>query len=387
MRNVSIVGIGQTPVNEHWDKSLRELATRAVVGAMKDAGAGPDDVDALYVGNMASGAFTGQEHLGALVADCAGLQGVEAVKVEAACGAGGAAFRQGYLAVAGGMKDVVVVVGVEKMTEKLNGDATSILATAADADYEVDHGLSFVALNALLMRRYMHEYDLTHIDFAPFAINAHRNAVHNENAMFPFEVDESRVKTARMIADPITLLDSSPIADGAAAVVLCSADTARTFTQHPVRVLASSLATDTVAIHNRRDPLFLDGAAKSVAKAYDQAGVGPNDINFFELHDAFSIMAALSLEASGFFDRGQAVREAQNCEISRQGRIPIQTLGGLKARGHPVGATGMYQIVEASMQLRGEAGGAQLPNARLGMTQNIGGSGATVVTHILEAER
>lgn len=385
MRNASIVGIGQTPVGEHWDLSLRELAARAVVAAMADATTDANAVDALYVGNMASGSLTGQEHLGALIADYAGLRGIEAVKVEAACGAGGAAFRQAYLAVAGGTHDVVIVVGVEKMTEKLNGNVTSVLASAADADFEADHGLSFVAINALLMRRYMHEYDLTHLDFAPFAINAHRNAIHNPNAMFPYEIDESAVKKARMIADPITLLDSSPIADGAAAVVLCASDLARSFTDCPIRVRASSLATDTVAVHDRRDPLFLDGAAASARKAYDQAGVRANDIDFFELHDAFSIMGALSLEAAGFADRGRAVPMAQDCQISRQGRIPIQTLGGLKARGHPVGATGMYQIVDASTQLRGGAGGAQLPHARLGMTQNIGGSGATVVTHILEA--
>ncbi|MFQ5342173.1 MAG: thiolase domain-containing protein [Anaerolineae bacterium] len=385
MRDVSIIGIGQTPVREHWNQSLRELATRAIVSAMADAGAGPDDLDALYVGNMASGALIGQEHLGALVADYAGLRGVEAIKVEAAAAAGGAAFRQGYLSVAGGLHNLVVVVGVEKMTDKLNGDVTSALATSADADFEADHGLSFAALNALLMRRYMHEYDLTRLDFARFAINAHQNAVHNPNAMFPFELRESALEKARMVADPITMLDSCAVADGAAAVVLCPSAMAQTFTDRPVRVRASSLATDTLAIHSRRDPLFLEGAATSAARAYEQAGVGPDDIDLFELHDAFGIMAALSLEAAGFADRGRAVHLAQDCQISHHGRIPIQTMGGLKARGHPAGATGIYQIVDAATQLRGEAGGDQLPDARLGMTQNIGGTGATVVTHILEA--
>ncbi len=385
MRDVSIIGIGQTPVREHWDQSLRELAARAIVRAMQDAGVGPDEIDALYVGNMASGTLVGQEHLGALVADYAGLRGVEAAKIEAASAAGGVAFRQGYLAVAGGLHDVVVVVGVEKMTDKLNGDVTSAIGASADADFEADHGLSEVALNALLMRRYMHEYHLTRLDFAPFAINAHRNAVHNQNAMFPFEIKESALENARMLADPITMLDSSAIADGAAAVVLCASERERMLTDRRVRVRASAVATDRVAVHSRRDPLFLEGVAISTAQAYDQAGVGPGDIDFFELHDAFSIMAALSLEAAGFADRGRAVHMAQDCQISRDGRIPIQTMGGLKARGHPVGATGIYQIVEAVTQLRGEAGGAQLPNARLGMTQNIGGTGATVVTHILEA--
>ena len=385
MRDVSVIGIGQTPVGEHWDKSLRDLAVKAVVEAMKDAGVGPDEVGALYVGNMLSGWLVGQEHLGALVADYAGLRGVEAVKVEAACAAGGAAFRQGYLAVAGGIHDVVVVVAVEKMTDKLNGDVTAALASAADADFEAEHGASFVALNALLMRRYMHEHGLERGDFAPFAVNAHRNAVHNPNAMFPFPITEEAFRQARLIADPICLLDSSGIADGAAAAVLCRADWARRFTESPVRVRASAVATDSIALHDRRDPLFLEAAAASTARAYRQAGVGPRDIDFFELHDAFTIMAALSLEAAGFADRGRAVDLAQRGEITREGRLPITTMGGLKARGHPVGATGMYQIVEAVIQLRGQAGTNQVPDARLGMTQNIGGSGATVVTHILEA--
>ena len=385
MRDVSVIGIGQTPVGEHWEQSLRDLAVQAVVAAMKDAGVGPDDVGALYVGNMLSGWLTGQEHLGTLVADHAGLRGIEAVKVEAACAAGGAAFRQGYLAVAGGACDIVVVVAVEKMTEKPNGQVTTALASAADADFETEHGVSFVALNALLMRRYMHEHGLRHSDFAPFVVNAHRNAVHNPNAMFRFPVSEEAYRNARMIADPICLLDSSSSADGAAAVVLCRADWARRFAEQPVRVRASAVATDTIALHDRRDPLFLEAAAVSASRAYQQAGINPRDIDFFELHDAFSIMAALSLEAAGFADRGRAVDLAQRGEITLEGRLPITTMGGLKARGHPVGATGMYQIVETVLQLRGQAGANQVRDARLGMAQNIGGSGATVVTHILEA--
>lgn len=385
MRDVHVIGIGQTPVGEHWDQSLRDLAVQAVIAAMRDARIGPDDVGALYVGNMLSGWLARQEHLGALIADHAGLRGVEAVKIEAACAAGGAAFRQGYLAVAGGVHDIVVVVAVEKMTEKLNGNITAALASAADADFEAEQGVSFVALNALLMRRYMHEYGLDHGDFAPFVVNAHRNAVHNPNAMFRFPISEEAYRNARMIADPICLLDSSSNADGAAAAVLCRADWARQFTEQPVRVRASAVATDTIALHDRREPLFLEAAATSAARAYQQAGVNPRDIDFFELHDAFSIMAALSLEAAGFADRGRALELAHNGDITLEGRLPITTMGGLKARGHPVGATGMYQIVETALQLRGQAGANQVPNARLGMAQNIGGTGATVVTHILEA--
>ncbi len=383
MRDVSIIGIGQTKVGEHWDKSLRELAFYALDAAMRDAQI--ERLEALYVGNMLSGELTGQEHLGALIADFAGLRGIEAMKIEAACGSGAAALRIGYIAVAGGLCDFVACVGVEKMTDKQGDVTTSGLATAADADYEALHGLSFVGINALLMRRYMHEHGYRKEDFANFAINAHANAARNPYAMFPQPITAKQFAEAKPVADPINLLDSSPIADGAACVILAPTAIAREFTDKPVRVRAIAVATDTVAVHDRRDPLYLEGAAISAQKAYAMAGVGPADIDLFELHDAFTIMSALSLEAAGFAPRGRGVALALENEIALSGRIPITTMGGLKARGHPVGATGMYQVVEVAMQLRGEAGENQVRNAQLGMAQNIGGSGATVVTTILEA--
>jgi len=382
MRDVSVIGIGQMPVGEHWYKSLRQLAGEAVSAALKDTGV--ERVDALYVGNMLSGEIAGQEHLGALVADFVGLRGVEAYKVEAACCSGAAALRIGYMAVAGGLQDIVVVCGVEKMTDALGRDTTAALALAGDGDYEASLGLSFVALNALLMRRYMHEHGVRHQDFAPFSINAHRNGAGNPYAMFRQPISAQAFVQARMIADPINLLDSSPIADGAAAVVLCPTAQADQFTDRMVRIRASAAATDSVALHDRRDPLFLSAAYQSARKAYRQAGIEPQDVDLFELHDAFTIMAALSLEACGFAERGQGVRLAQEGEITLEGRIPICTMGGLKARGHPVGATGLYQVVEVVRQLLGEAGPNQIEDASLGMAQNIGGSGATVVTHILE---
>ena len=386
MRDVSIIGIGQTKVAEHWGRSLRHLAGDAILAAMKDAGLEPRAVEALYVGNMLSGVLTGQEHLGALIADFVGLRGVEAVKVEAACGSGAAALRLGYGMVAGGLHDFVVVCGVEKMTDSVTAETTAGLVMAADADYESIHGLSFVAINALLMRRYMHEYGVRHEDFAPFTVNAHRNAVGNPNAMYRRAVTAEQFKRARMIADPINLMDSSGIGDGAAAVVLCPTSMARDFGNgRTVHIRASALATDAVALHDRRDPLWLAAAEASAFKAYQQAGIGPRSIDLFELHDAFTIMSALSLEAAGFAERGKGVWLAREGEIRREGRIPICTMGGLKARGHPVGATGLYQVVEVAQQLRGEAGENQIPNARLGMAQNIGGSGATVITHILES--
>jgi acetyl-CoA C-acetyltransferase len=382
MRDVAIIGVGQTEVGEHWDVSLRHLALKAVQAALADAGV--EQVDAFYVGNMLSGELVGQEHLGALVADFTGYRGVEAFKIEAACGSGAAALRMGYVAVAGGLADVVVVVGVEKMTDALAADTSAALGLAADGDYESSQGISFVALNALLMRRYMHEYGYRHEDFSPFAVNAHKNARNNPYAMFHNAVTAEQFARAAMICDPVNLLDSSPICDGAAAAVLAPADLARSRSPVPVRIAASAVGTDALALHDRRDPLVLEGGIISAQKAYRQAGVKPGDIDLFELHDAFSIMAALSLEAAGFAEKGRGLRLALDGEIGISGRVPISTMGGLKARGHPVGATGVYQAVEVAQQLRGLAGANQVTDARLGLCQNIGGSGATVITHILE---
>lgn len=378
MREVAILGIGQTPVREHWDISLRALAVQAGRAALADAGV--EKVDAIYVSNMNSDRLNGQHHLGALVADYLGQRGVEAVKLEAACGSAGSAMRQGILAIASGEMERVLVIGAEKLTETPGRETTAALATAADADFEVEHGITFVGLNALIMRRYMHEYGYSHQDFAPFAMTAHANAAHNPNALYRYAIDEHEYERSRDVADPIRLYDASPIGDGAAALLLVAADRA----PGAVRVAGSASATDTVAVHDREDVLWLNAAEISAARAYAQAGIGPEDIDLFELHDAFSIMAALSLEACGFAQRGGGVRLGLEGDIAPGGRIPISTMGGLKARGHPVGATGLYQLVEATLQLRGQAGVMQVEGARTAMTQNIGGSGATIVTHILK---
>ncbi len=383
MREVAIIGIGQTPVGEHWTTSLRHLAFEAARNALRDANV--DKVDAIYVGNMLSGEITGQEHLGALVADFLGLSGVEALKIEAACASGSAAVRVGTMAVASGMADIVLAMGVEKMTDTSGRETTAALAMAADAEYEVSQGVSFVALNALLMRRYMYEYGWQHRDFANFAVNAHTNGMNNPNAMFRFPVTPEAYERSPIISSPVGLLDASPVCDGAAAVILAPAEYARTLSPAPVLIKGSAIATAPLAIHDRPDPLVLEAAVLSAQRAYKMAGITPADVDFFELHDAFAIMAALSLEAAGFAERGKGVQMALDGEITREGRLPISTMGGLKARGHPVGATGVYQIVEAALQLRGLAGENQLARARLGMTQNIGGSGATIITHILES--
>ncbi len=382
MRKVAILGIGQTKIDEHWEKSLRELGGEAAFAAMQDAGV--EKVDALYVGNMLSPIVNGQNQLGTFFADWIGLWKQEAVKIEAACGSGAAAFRAALMAVASGDVESALVVGVEKMTDKAGRDVTAALATAADADYEVEQGVSFVGINALVMRRYMHEFGWKHEDFAPFSINSHANAMHNPYARLHEKLTVERFEKSPMVATPINLMDASPTGDGAAAAIIVPAD--MVMRKPRIMVSASAAATDTIAVHSRKDPLFLKAAFESSKRAYEMAGVAPADIDVFELHDAFSIMAALSLEASGFAERGQGVRLGLDNEISPQGRVPVCTRGGLKARGHPVGATGMYQIVEVVQQLRGECGKTQVDGAKIGMAQNIGGSGATILTHILKSE-
>jgi acetyl-CoA C-acetyltransferase len=383
MRDVSIIGIGQTPVGEHWQTSIRHLMLGAALVAMEDANVAK--VDAVYVGNMLSGELSGQSHLGALAADFMGMSGVEALKVEAACASGAAALRTGYLAVASGAVDLALVLGVEKMTDTSGRETTSALAQAADAEYELSQGISFVALNALLMRRYMYQFGWQREDFANFSVNSHANGANNSNAMFQTIITPEGYNQSPMIATPLGLLDASPVCDGSAAVVLAPAEYAHSLSPAPVRILASAVATMPLAIHDRKDPLTLESAVLSSQRAYKQANMKPYDVDFFELHDAFTIMSALSLEAAGFANRGNGVQLALEGEISHHGRIPICTMGGLKARGHPVGATGVYQIVESVLQLRGLAGENQIESAHIGMAQNIGGSGATVITHILQS--
>lgn len=381
MRDVSIIGIGQTPVGEHWDIGLRHLALEAVRAAANDAHI--DHIDALFVGNMSAAQIGGQTNLGALIADFVGLRGIEAVTVEASSASGGAAVRQAYLAVASGALDFAIVVGVEKLTDVLGSSAVSAQMTATDSDYEASHGVTPLSAAAMLMRRYMYEYDAVPIDFAAFSVNAHANAMNNPNAMYHSKITPEAFVKAAMIAEPINLFDAAPAADGAAAIVLAPTDWAKSRSNGSVRVAASSIATDALAIHDRHDPLWLRAVELSINKAYQQAGVSPRDINLFELHDSCTILAAMSLEAAGFAQRGMGVTFAARGAIKRDGSIPISTMGGLKGRGDPGGATGLYQIVEVVQQLRGCAGENQIAQARIGMAQNLGATGATAVTHIL----
>ncbi len=380
MQNVSVVGVGQTPVGEHWETSLRHLALKAMRAALDNAGI--QAVDAIVVGNALGGLLSNQNHLGALVADFAGMRGTEAVRVEAADASGGVALHQGYLMIASGAAQTVLVLGVEKVTDTVGSDRSAALATFLDADYEAAQGATPVALAAMLMRRYMLECGLQVADFANFSVNAHANGSRNANAMYRNTIKADRFSSAPLVAEPINLFDVAPDADGAAAVILTTAERAADMVPQPIHILASAVGTDTLAVHDRPEPLVLSAANLSAQRAYEQASISPRDVDLLELHDSATILAALSLEASGFAPRGQGWRLAAENQIGLKGQLPLSTFGGLKSRGNPLGATGVYQAVEAVLQLRGQAGDNQVPDPQIAMTQNLGGLGATAVTHL-----
>ncbi len=373
------------PVTREAVQSLREMSATAVTNALKDANV--ETVGALYIGNMISGRLCSQNQLGAFTAMAAGLRGIEAVSVEAACGSGAAAARWGFMAVSGGFHDSVVVAGIEMMTHMSREETTTALATASDWEAEGALGETFVSLNSKIMSAYMAKYGISGDAFGGFPITAHENACGNPNALFHKRIDNEAYLKSAHINGPLRLFDASPICNGSAALVLGNrkmALAAQRAGKPVVQITASAMGTDSLGLRERHDQLVLEGMRRSVQAAYTQAGVGPDDIDLFELHDAYSIMATLSVEMAGFAEPGKGTWLARDGDIRRDGRIPICTMGGLKARGHPVGASGIYQMVEAYHQLAERAGENQIANARIAMAQNIGGTGATVVTHILE---
>ncbi|MFQ5943955.1 MAG: beta-ketoacyl synthase N-terminal-like domain-containing protein [Anaerolineales bacterium] len=379
---VVVAGVSMMPVGEHWDLSLRHLALDAISVALADSGGLRPQ--ALYVANMLAPALSGQSHLGALLADFAGLRGVEANTVEAAGASGGVAVRQAYLALASGAIDVAVVLGVEKVTDKSSGQVQSALATTTDSEYEAVQGVTPSAQAALLMHRYLYEHDAPNDSMAGFSLTAHQNAVTNPNAMFRRAIQREQYLNAPVVSEPLNTFDVAPLADGASAVVLARAAALPDRTQYPqVEIAGSATATSALAVHDRPDPLALTAASHSVEAAMLQDSLSPTDIGLFELHDSFSIFAALSLEAAGFAERGEGWKLAQNGGITLAGEIPIATFGGSKARGEPGAATGVYQLAEATLQLQDRANENQVPDATIAMTQCLGGSGATASTHIL----
>ncbi|MGD8808587.1 MAG: beta-ketoacyl synthase N-terminal-like domain-containing protein [Gammaproteobacteria bacterium] len=386
MNEVFVVGIGRTPVTRGINHRPAEIAVAAVSDCLADSGIAPGDIDALYVGNMTSGILSDQLQLGALIAERSGLPGLEALTVEAACASGSAALRMGYMAIAGGMHRAVVVCGTEQLAHADRHLATSALATAADYELESSRNENFVSLNATLMRLYLERYRIAADRLSGFSITAHHNAMTNPFALFHKPITAEDYCASRIVVEPLRLYDISPICDGAAAVILANPEVARNLIRNAaaVRVAGSSVATMPLALANRADPLDLAAARQATQAVLRQAGIGRDHIDLFEPHDAYTIMTALSLEACGYADPGQGWRLADPEFSGLRGELPITTFGGLKARGHPVGATGVYQIVEACLQLRGDAGENQVPDAEFALAQNVGGTASTVINHVLQ---
>jgi len=382
MREVAIVAAGMTRFGELWRSSLRDLFVEAAAEAI--AGAHADRVDAIVVGNMSGGQFVGQEHLGPLMADHLGMAGTPAIRVESACASGGAALHVAFLEVASGACDLVLAAGVEKMSD--GADVTAVLASAADQETEVYHGITFPGLYAMIARAHMEAYGTSEEDLSWVAVKNHRHGALNPKAQFRREVKLEEVMASTMVAEPLRLLHCSPVSDGAAAVLLCPLDQANRYTDRPVRIRASALATAPMALAERKNPAVLDAVALSAERAYKMAGLGPDDIHVAEVHDCFTIAEICCIEALGFAERGCGRVAAREGLTALGGRIPVNTSGGLKAKGHPVGATGIAQAIEIFEQLRGEAGERQVADARIGLAQNMGGSGASSVVHILEGE-
>ena len=383
MTDVVIAGVGQIEVGEHWDLSLRQLGVRAMLAAVKDAGGLMPQ--ALFVGNMLGPNLSRQAHVAALLADNANYRGIEAVTIEAAGASGGAALRQGYMAIASGMVDVALVVGVEKFTDVIGAEVEESIATVMDSDYESIHGMTVTGQAAILMRRYMHEYKVPADGFAGFSLNAHANGVGNKFAMFRKAIKLETYAKAETVSDPLNMFDIAPNADGAAAILLTRSDLLPKDFIHPlVKIIASANSVDTLAVHDRANPLMFSAARISVDQALQKAGITREEISFFEYHDAFSIFAALSLEAAGFVAPGEGWKLATDESLTLKGRLPCVTMGGLKARGNPGGASGVYQAVEATLQLRGNAGVNQLNGALYGLIQSLGGPASTAITHILQ---
>ena len=388
MRDVFIIGIGLTKFGELWDRSFRQLIAEAGLKAVEDSGISGKEIEALYGGSMSAGRFVGQEHVGALIADSAGLSGfhIPSTRVESACASGGMALRQGYLAVSSGLNDLVMVGGVEKMTDVVGTEATNTLATAADQEWESFFGITFPGLYALIANRHMHEYGTTREQLAQVAVKNHANGMFNPDAQFHRKITVDNVINAVNVAYPLSILDCSPVSDGAASLILCSKDMAKKYASGKplVKIIGTGQGSDTLALHAREDICTFNATVAAARMAYTQANIKPDDVDLAEVHDCFTIAEILAIEDLGFVKKGYGGKAIEEKITTPDGKIPVNTSGGLKAKGHPVGATGVAQVAEIVSQLRGEADKRQVKNARIGLAHNIGGSGASCTVHILE---
>ncbi|MDO8340167.1 MAG: thiolase domain-containing protein [Candidatus Burarchaeum sp.] len=384
MRRVAVVGVGLTKFGENWDHSFRDLITEAGIRALADANMSGADIDALYGGTMAAGRLIGQEHITALIADYMGLNPIPATRVEAACASGSVALRTGYMAVASGIHDHVVVGGVEKMTDVSTGEVASALGGAGDQEWELFMGATFPSLYALMAKRHMHEYGTTEEQMAQVAVKNHYNAARNKYAQYQKEITLETVMKSKVVSSPLKVFDCSPITDGAAVAILAPLEQARKYTDTPIEIVASAQASDKLALHSRESITRLDATMIAAKKAYAQANVEPKDIKVAEVHDCFTIAEIMAIEDLGFCRKGEGGKMTADGATALNSKISINTSGGLKGCGHPVGATGVKQIAEIVWQLRGQAEKRQVTGAEIGLTHNVGGSGATCVVHILK---
>lgn len=382
MRSVSIIGAGMTKFGENWERSFRELISEAGAKAVADAQIEGGDIEAIYGGCMASGKLISQEHIGALIADQMGLNPIPSTRLEAACASGGVALRQAYLAVASGAYDMVAVGGVEKMTEVSTEDVALALGGAGDQEWELFNGATFPALYALMARRHMQEYGSTEEQLAACAVKNHANAVHNPNAQFQRPIKIEDVMESGYVATPLKLLDCSPITDGAACIVLAASEVAKKYCDTPIEIAGSAQASDTLALAQRASLTTMRATKEAAGQAYAQAGVTAKDIDLAEVHDCFTIAEVLAIEDLGFFPKGKGGKAAADGETALNAKISVNASGGLKAKGHPVGATGVAQAAEIYWQLQGRADKRQVKGAEIGLTHNVGGSGATAVIHV-----
>ena len=382
-KEVAVIGIGMTKWGELWEKSLRDVGVEAALKCLEDAGV--DKVDAVTIGCMSSGLFNGQEHLAGVITDYLGQRFVPAIRVESACASGGLAVKTAYMEVASGLAESALAIGVEKMTDVDGGEATFALATAADQDNEAFHGVTFPGLYAMMANAHMHKHGTTLEQLAQVSVKNHYNGSMNPHAQFPFKVTLDQVMNSTMVADPVRLLHCSPITDGGAAVLLVPVEVAKKMNKPYAVITGIGHATDTIALCQRKDLCKLDVVEAAAQRALKMAGKTIRDIDFAEVHDCFTIAEIMVMEALGIVEPGQGGPATMKGLTALEGDFPINPSGGLKSKGHPVGATGVAQVVEAVNQLRGEAGQRQIKNARTALTQNMGGSGASSIIHILEA--
>jgi acetyl-CoA C-acetyltransferase len=381
LRKVVVMGVGMTRLDQHFDKGIKELYKEAVLKALEDSG--NPTVDHIYVSNAYADLVCDQADLGSILLDYCGAGCSPITQIGGACGAGGCAISEGFRAVSSGQSDIVLIAGVEKVSDVVTKEATSITSLCEDQEYEASNGLTIAGVNAMAARSYMQKYSATREQLALFAVQMHKNAVKNPYAFLPFEVTTDKVIESFPIADPLTFLDSSPLCDGSAAVVIGSFDAAHKFTDSLVEIAGVGQSSDSVAVHERDSLLTMKSTVEAAEKAYEIAKVKPTDVDVCEIHDAYTITGFIGLEDLSLVERGKAGIAVEEGTIAKDGKIPTNPSGGLKARGNPIGATGIYQIAEIALQLRGEAEGMQVEGAEIGLTHNVSGFGSTAVVGIL----